>query len=64
MTGHELWELNEERLSELAYRAIHYKKMDIKEFIVVCIDVEVPAWRSLVDILMPDEDWVLPQVCS
>jgi len=53
----ELFKINEERLKELAYRAIHVLKMDPKEFVVVCIDVDDPTWTEIVDVLMPNENW-------
>lgn len=52
-----LWRLNRERLAELAWRAIHIKKMKPEDFLVVCIDVDDPAWTDLVDALMPGHDW-------
>lgn len=57
MTRYELWMLNEDHLAEIAYRAVHYKNMEKGKFFVVCIDVEDPTWTSVVDYLMPDEDW-------
>jgi hypothetical protein len=52
-----LWRLNQERLAELAWRAIHVKKMDPQNLLIVCIDVDDPAWTDLVEALMPGHDW-------
>jgi hypothetical protein len=52
-----LWRLNQERLAELAWRAIHVKKLDPQDFLIVCIDVDDPAWTDLVEALMPGHDW-------
>lgn len=52
-----LWRLNRERLAELAWRALHVKKMKPEDFLIVCIDVDDPAWTDLVDALMPEHDW-------
>lgn len=51
-----LYHLNEVRLGELAHRAIQ-RGMGINDFVTVCIDVDDPSWRNLVDELMPDHDW-------
>lgn len=52
-----LWRLNQERLAELAWRAIKVRKMDPKDFLIVCIDVDDSAWTDLVEALMPGHDW-------
>lgn len=52
-----LWRENKERLAELAWRALHVKHLDHPSFFVICIDVDDPNWKDLVDTLMPGHDW-------
>jgi len=51
-----LYRQNEDRLGELAHRAIQ-KGMGVNDFVTVCIDVDDPSWTELVDELMPGHDW-------
>ena len=30
---------------------------ELNEFVVVCVDVDDPYWKDLVDVLMPGHDW-------
>ena len=53
----EMFEESKIRLERLAYKAIHDRKMGAEEFIVVCIDVDDPAWTDLAFHLMPGTDW-------
>lgn len=54
---HNLYLLNEQRLKELAHRAIFFHGRKPHEFVIVCIDVDDPNWTELVDFLMPGADW-------
>lgn len=47
---------NKDRLAQLAYRAT---KLGVRlaDFLVVCIEVDDPAWTGLVDHFMPNYDW-------
>jgi hypothetical protein len=60
MTGQErreeLFEGQIDRLSQLAWRAINVKKMAIREFAIIAIEVDDPDWRPLADALMPDNE--------
>jgi hypothetical protein len=49
----QLYGLNKERLAELLERA----KVKGADFCAICIDVDDPAWTTLVDVLMPGHDW-------
>jgi hypothetical protein len=51
-----LFEQNEKRLKEMAHRALA-RGLKPYEFLIVCIDVDDPGWKNLVDALMPDADW-------
>ncbi len=51
---HKLMLGNAVRLAELGQRAIN-KGFSTKDFVVVCIEVDT-RWKSLVDILMPNEN--------
>jgi len=53
---HEIMEVNAERLTQIAHRAIHVRGLKTNDFIVVCIMVD-SRWRPLVDQLMPNHDW-------
>ncbi len=52
----EVYNINRDRLAELALRA---KAKETKEskFVVICIDANDSTWTPLVDILMPGHDW-------
>lgn len=53
----EFYNLNKDRLSQLAEKA---KAKSIERGVrygVICIDVDDPSWTPLVDILMPGHDW-------
>lgn len=52
----ELFELNKERLEQLAFRATR-KGLKLDQFLVVCIDVYDSTWTELVNLLMPNADW-------
>jgi hypothetical protein len=53
----EFYNLNKDRLAQLAERArAKTNEMGVK-YGVICIDVDDPAWTPLVDILMPGHDW-------
>ncbi len=45
-------EQDHDRLQSMRRRAL-----ELGERVVICIDVDDPAWRPLVDALMPDADW-------
>jgi hypothetical protein len=49
-----LYDLNVDRLRALAHNALE-KGLGPHDIVVVCIHVDDPAWRELVDFLMPDE---------
>lgn len=51
-----LHDVNRTRLEQLAARALSrgYRLADI---LIVCIDVDDPVWRPLVDEIMPGHDW-------
>lgn len=51
-----LYDLNRQRLAELAFRAIQRGRKN-DEIMIVCIDVDDPVWSFLVDELMPGYDW-------
>ena len=53
----ELFELNKDRLEEIAQSAITNKGLKLGEFVIVCIEVDDPSWIDLVDHLMPGADW-------
>lgn len=44
------------RLKELAYRALNMG-LEPDDFLIVCIDVDDPGWRPLVDHLKINADW-------
>lgn len=48
---------NKRRLEELAYRAIHKKKLLPEDFVIVCINANDLSWADLVEHLMPGHDW-------
>lgn len=51
---------NQPRLIEMAQRALREKGMTRSEFVMVCIQVDDPRWRYIVDGLMPntpESDW-------
>ena len=50
----EFYSLNKDRLQEMLERVKTVKGPD---FCVICIDVDDPTWKLLVDLLMPDHDW-------
>ena len=52
----DLFQLNIKRLEQFAFRALQ-KGSRPDQFIVVCIDVDDPAWTEVVDGLMPGYDW-------
>lgn len=52
-----LFELNKERLEQMAYNAIHIKHLRPDQIIMVAIDVDDPTWKQEVDFLMPGHDW-------
>lgn len=47
---------NADRLAQLAHKA-YEKGRKLDEFFVICIDADDPAWKELVDGLMPDQNW-------
>lgn len=51
------FQINKERLEELAHNALTKYGFKIKAFAIVCIDVDDPSWTELVDHLMPNHDW-------
>ena len=53
----QFYNLNKDRLSQLADRAKEKTKETRVEQGVICIDVDDPSWTNLVDILMPGHDW-------
>ena len=53
---HEFYLLNLSALKQLYGRAVG-RGMPENEFMLVCIDVDDPAWTGLADRLMPGEDW-------
>jgi hypothetical protein len=54
---HELYVQNLERLEVLAWRAMHIRGLKPREFFVICINVDDPAWTDLAQELMPGHDW-------
>lgn len=52
----EFYKLNEERLQQLAKRAVVKQIEEGGRFAVVCINVDDPAFVPLVDALMPDNE--------
>lgn len=52
----ELYQLNKDRLSELAHRGLT-KGMGPDQFFVIAIDVDDPSWTDLVEELMPGQNW-------
>lgn len=51
-----LYDLNETRLAQLAYRALR-RGVSPDDLFIVCIDVDDESWRDLVEELMPGHDW-------
>ena len=51
-----LFHSNRERLEQLAWRAIQ-RGLSPSQFITVLIDVDDPAWKEVVDNLMPGQNW-------
>lgn len=45
------------RLREMAKRAIHVHHKTNKTTFMLCVQVDSPLWRPLVDHLMPGHDW-------
>jgi hypothetical protein len=52
-----LFQINKQRLEELAHRAIYKKRLLAEDFVIVCINVDDLAWTDLAEHLMPDHDW-------
>jgi rhodanese-related sulfurtransferase len=53
----EFFQVNLERLCELAYRAVTLRRLGPREFAVIAIDVDEPAWTEFAELLMPGHDW-------
>lgn len=53
---HQLFLENQERLEQLAYRAMK-RELTAEDVLVVCIDVDDSEWTEMVDALMPGYDW-------
>lgn len=55
---HSMFSQSLARLQHLAWRAINFRNLSNKDFVIVCIKVDSP-WRDLVDMLMPNT----PEAC-
>jgi hypothetical protein len=53
----EFFQANRARLVELEQRSAQKAQEEGGAFCVVCIDVDDPAWTTLVDLLIPGHDW-------
>lgn len=51
------FQVNQEGLARLAWRALHVHKQKPTDFFVICVEVDDPNWRELADHLMPNENW-------
>lgn len=51
-----LYQINTDHLASMARRALG-RGLAADEILVVCIDVDDPAWTDLAEALMPEEDW-------
>ncbi|HLC44397.1 MAG TPA: hypothetical protein VJK50_00940 [Patescibacteria group bacterium] len=51
------YQLNRERLQELAHKALTARRLKPDEFLIVCIEADDPEWKDLVDLLMPNHNW-------
>lgn len=51
-----LYRLNEERLGQLAHRALS-RGLGPQDFVIVCIDMDDPSWCDVGEHLMPGHDW-------
>ena len=53
----EFFQLNRERLCELACRAVALYRMAPAEFAVIALDVDDPAWTEVAELFLPGQDW-------
>lgn len=53
----EMVEQSAERLRQMARRAAYERGLSRDKFVMVCIQVDDPRWRYIVDQLMPGADW-------
>jgi len=56
-TRQEIFDASAQRLTDMAYRAVHELGHKPTEIVTVAIHVDDPDWTDLAETLMPGQDW-------